>query len=344
MANYTISKRPKKNGFVYYARVRQKESGIVTFSKSKTFHSKSAATSWAKQIVHKVERNIDDIALELVDATLADLITKYMEKKQASNKPLGRTSIGSLKQTLTYPIANMLVTKIQSKDIIEYASQRKSSVHKPSASTVSVDISCIRKVLKIAKSLFGINTTDKAIVEAYPALHDLKLVARSGKRERRLKTNEFQLIHEHLKQKESHHCCIIPYSDLFELSILTCCRVGELCSLRWADLNFLNKTILVRDRKNPNGSFGNNSLLPLLSNSLEIIQRQPKIDERIFPVKSKTVTSGFRKTLKKLGIEDLRYHDLRREGASRLIEQGYSLEETARVTGHRDLKLGMHEH
>jgi hypothetical protein len=54
VANYTINKRSRKKGTVYCARVRAKESGVVTFSKSKTFNSKVAATRWAKETVHKV--------------------------------------------------------------------------------------------------------------------------------------------------------------------------------------------------------------------------------------------------------------------------------------------------
>lgn len=52
--------------------------------------------------------------------------------------------------------------------------------------------------------------------------------------------------------------------------------------------------------------------------------RQPKEIELIFPFNSRSVTAGFQRVRNKLGIEDLRYHDLRREGASRLFEKGYS--------------------
>ncbi|WP_269521066.1 tyrosine-type recombinase/integrase [Alteromonas sp. BMJM2] len=139
--------------------------------------------------------------------------------------------------------------------------------------------------------------------------------------------------------KQQHHCCLIPYHDLFLISILTCCRISEVCKLKWRDLDIKQKTILVRDRKNPNGSIGNHCILPLLGDALGIVLRQPQTDERIFPFNARSITSGFRRTRQKLNIPDLRYHDLRREGASRLIEMGYSVEETARVTGHRDLNV-----
>lgn len=51
--------------------------------------------------------------------------------------------------------------------------------------------------------------------------------------------------------------------------------------------------------------------------------------EFIFPYNSTSVTAGFQRVRSKLGIKDLRYHDLRREGASRLFEAGFSIEEVA---------------
>ena len=60
---------------------------------------------------------------------------------------------------------------------------------------------------------------------------------------------------------------------------------------------------------------------------------------RSFPYNPKSVTAGFQRTRNALGIEDLRYHDLRREGASRLFEAGFSIEEVAQVTGHRSLNV-----
>jgi site-specific recombinase XerD len=36
------------------------------------------------------------------------------------------------------------------------------------------------------------------------------------------------------------------------------------------------------------------------------------------------------------GIEDLRFHDLRHEAASRFFEKGLSIEEVALITGHQD--------
>lgn len=97
--------------------------------------------------------------------------------------------------------------------------------------------------------------------------------------------------------------------------------------------------ILVRDRKDPRKKEGNHMIVPLLGESFEIALKQPNKGELIFPYNSRSVSAGFQRVRNELGIEDLRYHDLRREGASRLFEKGYSIEEVAQVTGHRNLNI-----
>jgi hypothetical protein len=42
---------------------------------------------------------------------------------------------------------------------------------------------------------------------------------------------------------------------------------------------------------------------------------------------------------RELEIEDLRFHDLRHEAASRLFEAGFAIEQVALVTGHKDWKM-----
>lgn len=84
---------------------------------------------------------------------------------------------------------------------------------------------------------------------------------------------------------------------------------------------------------------GNHMRVPLLAGSFDIVMRQEKSNALIFPYNSRSVTVGFQRVRNSSGIEDLRYHDLRREGASRLFEEGYSIEEVAQVTGHRNLNI-----
>jgi len=126
--------------------------------------------------------------------------------------------------------------------------------------------------------------------------------------------------------------------DLIPFAVATAMRLGEIVGLRWEDVNEKDKTVVIRDRKDPKLKKGNNQVVPLLPDAWEILQRQPKLENepRIFPFSANTVPTIFPRACQALGIEDLRFHDLRHEGASRLFEMGYQIQEVAVFTGHRN--------
>lgn len=55
----------------------------------------------------------------------------------------------------------------------------------------------------------------------------------------------------------------------------------------------------------------------------------------VFPVKPETLKQSSRRLVKRAEIHDLRFHDLRHEAISRLVEMGLTIPEAASVSGHR---------
>jgi hypothetical protein len=45
------------------------------------------------------------------------------------------------------------------------------------------------------------------------------------------------------------------------------------------------------------------------------------------------------RAIRRAGIEDLRFHDLRHEATTRLFEKGLNIMEVASITGHKDLRM-----
>jgi len=189
----------------------------------------------------------------------------------------------------------------------------------------------------MAKPFWGYEVDDQCVIDAYPLLHELTLIGKAARRSRRPTSVEIEKLKEALEQRQHSKSSKIPFVDILDFSILSCMRIGEVCSVTWDDVDEKNKAVLVRDRKDPRKKVGNHMLVPLLGGSWDILQKQPRNDERVFPFNSRSVTVGFQRVRNKLGIIDLRYHDLRREGASRLFEKGYTIDEVAQVTGHRNI-------
>jgi integrase len=136
----------------------------------------------------------------------------------------------------------------------------------------------------------------------------------------------------------------IPMQDLCEFAIATAMRLSEITGLKWADLDEEQRTIVIRDRKDPRRKIGNHQRVPLLScngyDALAIIKRQPTAGPRIFPFDSNSVSTAFTRAVARCGIEDLHFHDLRHEGTSRLFAtRKFAIPEVALVTGHKDWKM-----
>ena len=331
MASYTVRKRLKSDGTPrYLCNVKVKESGKVVYNKSVTFSKEKAAHAWGKKRVYEIEEN--GYANKGENVTLGDLISQLLLD---SHIELGRTKKSVLALVCDCDIAKINIKNLEPRHIIQHCKLRKESGTQPQ--TINHDVSYIRWALRKAKPLFGYDVNDQCIVDSYHTLHDLKLIGKSNRRSRRPTSIELEKLKEGLQVREKQQSAKIPYLDILEFSILTCMRIGEVCTIRWEDLNEKQKAITVRNRKDPRKKAGNHMLVPLLGSSWELIQKQPTDHELIFPYNSKSVTAGFQRVRNELGIEDLRYHDLRREGASRLFELGYQIDEVAQVTGHRNI-------
>jgi integrase len=77
-------------------------------------------------------------------------------------------------------------------------------------------------------------------------------------------------------------------------------------------------------------------VVPLLGEAWTLYKGNPKL-MTYFPFRERSITQTYRNARDEPGISDLRYHDLRHEGASRLFEAGFSIEDIAQVTGHQSL-------
>ncbi len=313
MAYYNIVKRPRADGTVRYrCTAGVKESGKHLHRETRTFGKLAQAKTWGAKRVTELEENGVPNSNDIGKMTVGDLLKRYINDPNLGGKA-GRTKRYVPDMLLDCDIADVLLTDLSTSHVIEHCRQRNGAGAGPS--TVNHDVSYLSSVLASAKPVYGIDYTTNPATDARSLLLQMGLIGKSKRRSRRPVSDELDRLLAGLKARSDHVAAKIPFVDILNFSILSCMRVGEVCKIRWEDVDEKQKAVLVRDRKDPRKKSGNHMLVALLGEAWNSVRRQPKTSELICPYNSRSVTAGFQRVRNALGIEDLRYHDLRREAA-----------------------------
>lgn len=196
--------------------------------------------------------------------------------------------------------------------------------------TVGMEISKLSTVLKYASISLHTVLPD-VVAAARPLLAYSGLIGQGKARTRRPTPAELEAVLAHLSPQ---------MQDVVLFAIGSAMRRGEIARIVWADVDGERRCVLIRDRKHPKSKEGNHQLVPLTDHTgidaWAILQRQPRIDERIFPLSTEHMSDAFAAACRAAGVEDLHLHDMRHEATSRLFEAGLSIEQVAVITGHAD--------
>lgn len=297
-----------------------------------TFGTKGQAKAWA----NKVEREIDQLhatgVMQAKGLTLGDLIDRYTAELYPA-KPWGRTKSADLAR-LKADLGHLPASTLNAAHVTNYFSKRFKEGTGPVV--ISAQAGYLVGVLRVARALWQLDVPLQAALDARTALSTVHMVGKSKRRDRRVSAAELRALIAYFKDGNSE----VPMGDLIRFCVATAMRISEVCRLTWADLDAKGRTILIRDRKHPSDKIGNDQRVPLLAaagfDAFTIVTRQKKRGPRIFPVNHRTVSTYFARAVDALELDDLHLHDLRHEGISRLFEAGYTIEQVALVSGHRD--------
>jgi integrase len=210
--------------------------------------------------------------------------------------------------------------------------------------TLGIDIGTIKLVLSHAAAVHGLGVPVEPVDLARIALKRLQLVGKGQERDRRPTQEELDKLIGHF---DANLRQIAPVARIIRFAGATAMRQDEICRVTWSDVDTRTKMLTIRDRKDPRMKDGNHQRIPLFAatgyDAWAIIEEQRAIrsneDPRIFPYNGKSIGTAFRRGCTDLEIKDLHFHDLRHEGTSRLFEAGFTIEQVALVTGHKDWKM-----
>lgn len=323
----TITKRARADGsFAYRATIRIKQGGKVVHSEAKTFDKLKLAQEWARTreaalavpgALRKAGRSV----------TVGELLDWYLEHYGAG---YGRSKLSSIKLVKQFDIAKLSAPHLTAVQLIDHIKHRRDTGTGPA--TAGNDLIWLRVVFKAARPALGLELNLQAIDDAAAFCRDQRLIAKARRRDRRPTDDELAILDNYFQRRDKRSQ--IPMRDIMWFAIHSSRRQEEITRLRWSDNHAEDLTGIVRDAKHPTAKEGNHRTFKYTREAWEIAQRQPRTDDRIFPYDSKSISSAFTKACHANEIEDLRFHDLRHEGVSRLFEAGYSLIEVQQFSLH----------
>jgi integrase len=235
--------------------------------------------------------------------------------------------------------------KIERNRVLEFRVSRLKTVSK---ATVNRELSVLRHMFNVA--------IDQNIVPTNPARGGIGMKAfKELGRERYLEMSEVEALLTAIqariaknssdKMRASARKSWQYLHTAVVMALHTGMRKGEILGLRWENVNWERKTLLLLDTKN-----GESRRLPIdsiLLRELSEHRSRVKNEELVFPsfdnngkvVPMADVKGSFGRVLKDAGITNFRFHDLRHTFASHYMMKGGQLYALSSILGHKDLKM-----
>ncbi|SDS01974.1 Phage integrase family protein [Halopseudomonas litoralis] len=333
----TISSRQKKDGSTSHtAQIRIMRNGKRVYQESQTFDRKPAAKAWMKK--REVELG-EPGALERAmrqGVTLREMVYQYLEQYEKV-RPLGSTKRFTLKAIAASWLGDVLDCDLTSQKLVEYGVWRTSDEGGGvQPQTVGNDLSHLGAVMAVARPAWGYDIDPHAMADARKVLRRMGLSASSSERNRRPELEELDRLLTHFSELQLRRPTSINMLKVVGFALFSTRRQEEITRIRWADVDDAHQRVLVRDMKNPGQKIGNDVWCSLPDEAWAILQSMPRTCDEIFPYNSDSISAAWTRTCKFLNITDLRFHDLRHEGVSRLFEMGWDIPRVSSVSGHRD--------
>lgn len=317
----SITKQKGKRDTTWKVRIRMPNSPTIT----KTFSSMSNARRWARQTEDAIERGEYFEEAEASRHTVDDLIARYKDEEL---QKLSESEWRNRERHFTWwskKVGKLPLSKLKPARIVECKQQLISSGLK--GSTINRYMATLRVAFTVALKEWGWVAENpfsrvRQEKESPPIVRFLSPEERS------------QLL---TTSQEHSNKNIYP---IVLIALSTGMRQGEILGMRWSDIDFKRKTIIIPKTKN-----GSIRVVPLVGKAATELKKLSKVrkinnsfvfcgtnDEPLkFP------ENAWREA--KTGINNFRFHDCRHSAASELAMNGASLHEIAAVLGHKTLQM-----
>lgn len=286
--------------------------------------------------------------------TLKEMGELWLQSKKLSVKESSYCNYKRNLEDHIYPVIGDLrystLSKQRLNEFVEYLliSGRKDGNGGLSKGTVKDIITLLKSVSKFAYHEYGL----KNICEG------LKLP--------KLKKNEIQVLSNiERKRLENYLLSNVKLSNICTLlSLYTGLRIGEVCGLKWEDIDF-KKGCLSVNKTVERISIGNGKTKVVVESPktessirkvyvpsfiMELLKEHKKSSDlfvlsgKLKPTEPRTLQYRFEKILKSAGIREMTFHSLRHTYATLCIEKGMDIKTLSELLGHSDVKITLNSY
>lgn len=306
-------------------RVQVRKSGLY---RAGTFATKREARDWAAAIEAQASHiAAGGFAPVPKAATVGDLVDKYCETMATPGKTKAAT-LDMLKRELG-KVKLAALSAVVLRDFIDRRMDAGAG-----GVTIAADLSYLSSVLKWARHSRRLDVNDRLALDARAGLKHSGLKTRGTERDREPSDSELDRLYAMWRANPRQK---IPMETICRFALATGMRQGEICRLEVEDLDQDRKCVVIRDRKDPQNKVGNHQTVPLLPDAWSIVEDvlQTRDAGFLFPYDERSVSAAFTRACKKLGIEDLHFHDLRHRATAEFFRMGLDIPRVALLTGHK---------
>lgn len=298
---------------------------------SKSFSSEPEAAQWLKKIQAQLELGLyqEEVKNQVnLKVGFSEAVEKYIPAHSV-HKGNHQTEAGILR-ILANRWEGRSLSAISKQDIVLLKDDLLAKGR--AASTVNHYLNALSQLYQIAINEWGLRVTNP--------ITGIKRMSEPQGRMKRLSIDA-----ETALLSCCHNLKLDYLADIIVVALETGMRCGEILSMRWEDVDLINRRVLLRDTKN-----GDSRQVPL-SSRVKIILEQlssRNTGELVFPHCRWAIRRHYTRVVKQSakahkGVQnpytDLRFHDLRHEALSRLSDKGLNVMEIAHISGHRTLSM-----
>lgn len=307
----------KRGTHQYQAIVRVK--GYPT--RTRTFETRKEAEHWSSTIELQMGAGTWKDTTQAKVTTLKAALERYA--KQVTPHKRGATrELGRIKMWLENPLAQLSLADLRSKHFAKYRDDRLKTV---ASSTVHKELALISHVYVTAKKEWDIQVENP--------ITDVKKPKLPEARDRRLEGDEEVTLLKRAAQQEN----ALWLTACIKLAIESGMRAGEIVTLQWHQVDLSKGIIRLGITKN-----GCRRTVPLTLEAINILRSLPTQSDKVINglQKVSSLSHAFKNLCDSIGIENLHFHDLRHEAASRLAP-GMTAPILAKIMGWKTLQMAM---